>query len=128
MKQMKDKTMRLYAILREDLQMNCGKSCSQAGHAFLNTFLEAHKVNPDILPLYQEGGLGTKVVLVAHDLADLMFAYYQAKDLNIPTSLITDSGHILPPHFDGTPIVTAMGIGPATRQQLNGILRRFRTA
>ena len=122
-----DNILRLYAIVREDLNMLKGKCSAQAGHAFLNAFLEAQNQNPNIIQEYQPDGLGTKVVLAAHDLDDLMFTYYQAKDLGLPHSLIIDSEHIMPPHFDGNPIVTALGIGPCTRQQLNNILKRFKS-
>jgi peptidyl-tRNA hydrolase len=33
--------LRLYAIVRGDLNMNAGKIASQAGHAYLGAFLKA---------------------------------------------------------------------------------------
>lgn len=123
-----DNTLRLYAIIREDLKMPPGKMAAQAGHAFLNAFIEAQSINPNIIEEYQQDGLGTKVCLAAHDLDDLYFTYHFAKDQNLPVALIIDIGHFLPPHFDGiNPVVTALGIGPATRSQLNGLLKRFKT-
>lgn len=31
----------------------------------------------------------------------------------------------MPPFFDGSPIVTALGIGPATREQIKKITKKF---
>lgn len=36
-----DKTLRLYAIIRGDLEMTNGKATAQAGHAYLGAFLLA---------------------------------------------------------------------------------------
>jgi PTH2 family peptidyl-tRNA hydrolase len=65
--------------------------------------------------------------LVAPNTEKLLFAYEQARDLNLPCCLIEDSGHILPPHFLGQPIVTAMGIGPARRDEVRDITKRFKS-
>lgn len=123
---MQDTTLRLYAIIREDLEMTSGKATAQAGHAFLNTFLEAQKVNPELADLYHKDGIGTKVCLVGADEIDLQLAHLQAKDENLPTYLVVDSGHIMPPHFTGEPIVTALGIGPCTRDQIKDIVKGFK--
>src|SRR5208282_5786256 len=99
-------TLRIYAIIREDLQMTNGKCAAQAGHAYVNSLLEALKQNPNILQEYQADGLGTKVCLAAKNEGELRFAHYRAKEFKLPCSLIIDSGHIMPPFFDGNPIVT----------------------
>lgn len=43
----------------------------------------------------------------------------------LPYSLIIDSGHILPPFFDGNPIITALGVGPLTKEE-SKILRKLK--
>lgn len=123
-----DTTLRLYAIVRGDLDMPVGKFASQAGHAYLDAFLASQKQNPDIASEYCGNQHGTKVCLVAKNSYDIDRALDQAKDAGIPHALIIDQGHILPPHFDGNPIVTALGIGPATRDQIQHITKRFRLA
>lgn len=110
--------------MRSDLEMNVGKICSQAGHAYLNAYLQCLKINPEIAELYQQDGIGTKVCLKA-PLNKLQKAYEHAIEQGIPCDLIIDSGHIMLPHFDGSPIITALGIGPILRQDIQHIIKRF---
>ena len=102
--------------------MPAGKAASQAGHAFLDSYISADQELRDI---YRLDGHGTKVALVALDLAAIERAHADAKRLLLPCALVTDSGHVLPPHFDGSPVVTALGIGPVTRWQAAEITDRF---
>lgn len=106
--------------------MTGGKAAAQLGHAFVNSLLEASKQNPNIIAEYQQDGLGTKVCLVGETLFDLEKAYALAKERNLPCSLIIDSGHIHLPDFDGSPVVTALGIGPCTKAQIGNILKSFK--
>lgn len=103
--------------------MNAGKAASQAGHAFLDSFLNAP---PDIQFEYVATGHGTKVVLVAANELALQSIYYIAQDHELPCALVTDSGHVMPPHFDGSPIITAVGIGPTTREKADRIMCNLR--
>jgi PTH2 family peptidyl-tRNA hydrolase len=77
---------------------------------------------------------GTKVVLLARDLDALQRAAYEAKAAGLPWALITDSGHVLPATFDGqawrqpfdgSPVVTALGLGPARRAEVRHITDRL---
>jgi len=106
--------------------MTAGKAAAQLGHAFVNSLLNAHLSNPTIIKNYQADGLGTKVCLLANSLHELEIAYNQAKDQNLPCSLITDSGHVHLPDFDGSPVVTALGIGPCTRNEIGKIIKKFK--
>ena len=105
--------------------MTPGKASAQAGHAYVNSLLEALKQNPDIVQEYQQDGLGTKICLVSKNLKDLIFANHLAKEAGLPNSLIVDSGHVMPPHFDGNTIITALGIGPCTRADVGHITKGF---
>lgn len=116
---------RLYAIVRGDLNMTSGKTASQAGHAFLNSFIESTKTRPEVSAFYQRDGIGTKCCLTAKNEHQILAAHEKAMAAGIPCSLIYDSGHIMPPHFDGNPIITALGIGPARRHEINAITRKF---
>ena len=69
--------------------------------------------------------MGTNVVLKSKNLMQLERALYQAKEAGLPCVLIEDEGHVMPPFFDGSPIVTALGIGPATRGQVQHITKKF---
>jgi PTH2 family peptidyl-tRNA hydrolase len=115
----------LYAIIRGDLDMPPGKAAAQCGHAFLDTFLKAHAETPSHATEYLGDRHGTKCVLKAKNLNQLLRAKEEAERAGLPCALITDSGHILPPHFDGNPIITALGIGPARRSDIHHITKRF---
>jgi peptidyl-tRNA hydrolase len=105
--------------------MTPGKLAAQAGHAFLDSWRVAHQLDPGRASEYTEDCHGTKIVLVARRLSELEYAYDMAKRLNLPTALITDSGHIMLPHFDGNSIITALGIGPCLRHEINSISKKF---
>ena len=122
--QQTDPTLRLYAIVRSDLNMSPGKLASQAGHAYLNSYLKCLEADPQLAQEYQRDGIGTKVCLKA-PLNKLQKAYEIAIEQGIPCALIVDSGHVMPPYFNGDPIITALGIGPILRQNIHHITKRF---
>ena len=102
-----------------------GKIASQAGHAYLNSFLDSASKRPEINQFYQRDGIGTKVCLAAKNQDAILKAYEAAKEAGIPCSLIIDQHHIMPPHFTGEPIITALGIGPARRHECHAFTKRF---
>lgn len=102
-----------------------GKSNSQSGHAYVDTVLECLKTDPQRVNEWQNGSHGTKVCLKAKNQHAIERAYKEAQQLGIPCALIVDSGHIMPPYFDGSPIVTALGMGPARQDEINQITKRF---
>lgn len=108
--------------------MPAGKLAAQAGHAFLESYLSAERQAPSLCARYRASGLGTKVVLVARHEDELRACLARAAACGLPHALITDSGHVLPPFFDGSPVVTALGLGPATRAQVHHITRRLKCA
>ena len=120
---MSDPTLRLYAIVRMDLGMDTGKIASQAGHAYLGAFLNA---NSDLQKEYHAEyptHPGTKVCLEAKNLHHLLRAKGEAEAAGIPTYLVTDSG--CPNFFGGEPTITALGLGPACKDQIKQITKRF---
>lgn len=92
--------------------MTAGKAASQAGHAFLDSYLTAP---PDILEAYRADG-GTKVVLAAVDERTLCDVYYKARMAGLPCAMVVESEHVMLPAFDGSPVVTAVGIGPCAKR------------
>lgn len=110
-------------MVRTDLGMTPGKIASQAGHAYLGAFLKCQELHPEMLCEYLKDFPGTKVCLRGRNLDDLLRAEAQAQASGIPCSLITDSG--CPNFFDGQPIITAIGLGPANESQIRHITRRF---
>lgn len=102
-----------------------GKLAAQAGHAYLSAFTHAQTTHPEIAARYHRDGIGTKVCLVASSEFRLLRAYEDAKRAGLPCALIIDQHHVLPPHFDGSPIITALGIGPARQADVRPITKRF---
>lgn len=105
--------------------MTVGKMASQAGHAFLGAFREALRLRPEIASRYDQDSNGTKVCLKAPNEGQLLRAFREAEAAGLPCSLIIDQHHVHPPHFNGEPIITALGIGPARREECHAILKRF---
>jgi peptidyl-tRNA hydrolase, PTH2 family len=100
-------TLKLYALIRADLQMPPGKLASQAGHAFLGAFLAAGDTRQAD---YRATGLGTKICLRAASLPVLLCAFERARALGLPVALIEDTGRNTT--FNGVPTLSALGIGP----------------
>jgi len=103
--------------------MSAGKTASQLSHAAVQTILNCIKQDPDREKEYHSDGIGTKVCLAVPSLREILKAYEQAQQSGLPCALITDSGH--QSFFNGEPTVTALGIGPATRSEVNHITRKF---
>ena len=110
--------------MRNDLGMEPGKIASQAGHAYLGAFVQA------MLELQRKyhtefpKSPGTKICLQADNLGQLILADNEAKKLGIPHFRVIDSG--CSNFFGGKPIVTALGLGPATKDQTKSITGKFR--
>lgn len=103
-----------------------GKLSAQAGHAYTDTLLQAQKTDPSLVADYRDRGKGgSKVTLRSKTLHKLLRAYNEIRDLGIPCTVVVDQNHILPPHFNGDPIITAIGVGPCTQDQVRHILKRF---
>jgi len=120
-----DPTLRLYAIVRGDLVMPPGKLAAQAGHAFLEAYLAAQVLRPTTAADYLGPSGRTKVTLRAPGLEVLLRLARDAEEAEIPCALIIDEGHVLPPSFDGSPIVTALGLGPARRSEVRHLTDRL---
>lgn len=92
--------------------MPTGKACSQAAHAYLMAYLAADAVRQQD---YHRDGLGTKICLTTPALADLLVLQQHAAALGLPHYLVEDTGRNTT--FGGNPTVSALGIGPLTRQE-----------
>jgi PTH2 family peptidyl-tRNA hydrolase len=115
-----------YAIIRRDLEMPPGKLAAQSGHAFTDALANAELISPEVVKCYRQPDKGgSKVVLKAKRVRQLLKAYIDAKNAGIPCALIVDQHHILLPKFTGEPIITAIGIGPCTKEQARFITKNF---
>ncbi len=109
--------------MRTDIGMAEGKIASQAGHAYLGAFINA---NADLQNAYHSEfpeHPGTKICLTSKSLDRILKAKELADAAGIPAFLVIDSG--CSNFFDGKPIVTALGLGPATKSNIQHITRRF---
>ena len=117
--------LRLYGIIRADLNMSRGKMGTQLGHAYLDAGLECLRNDPNRFSEYKIDH-GIKIALTAKSEVHLTRAYEEASAAGIPCALITDLAYFgYPEHMLGKPIVTALGIGPARRSETDRILKRF---
>jgi len=113
--------LRMYCLVRDDLNMTEGKKVSQAGHAYVGAFV---KTSPEIQKEYQgDNGIGTKVCLKAKNLQAIERVESELIAANIPYYKVIDSG--CANFFNGEPIVTALGISPVTKEQIQHITKRF---
>ncbi len=107
--------------------MPAGKLAAQAGHAFSNSLIAHLVANPDRLSEFHAlGASGSRVTLRCKNEEQLCRAHAAARAAGLPCALIVDRDHILPPHFTGAPVVTALGIGPCVREACRDITKRFR--
>jgi peptidyl-tRNA hydrolase len=104
--------------------MGPGKIASQAGHAYVESILQAQAQDPNRFNAYRADGLGTKVCLAIPTLEELLEVQRRCQEKGIPCALITDSG--CPNFFEGKPTITALGVGPAQRHEVKKILGHFK--
>jgi peptidyl-tRNA hydrolase len=117
--------LNLYAIYRADLDMPPEKLAAQCGHAFQLALELARAGDSSIEARYKGTGNGTKICMYAKNLGQLLRAYREAQAAGLPCSLVIDRGHVMPPWFDGEPIITALGIGPVFKDVAEPITRRL---
>ncbi|MFH1095566.1 MAG: peptidyl-tRNA hydrolase Pth2 [Candidatus Micrarchaeota archaeon] len=103
-------------LVRMDLGMGRGKMVAQGAHASLDAYLDAVRKTPDVAKRWREMGM-RKVALKVKDEKELVSLFQEAKDDELPCSLITDAGHTqLAPGS-----MTCAGIGPAKAEWLDKI-------
>ena len=107
--------------------MPAGKLSAQAGHAYTDSISNAQETHQEQCVRYRDGiEGGSKVTLEAKNVSSLLKAYNQARLEGLPCAIIVDQNHVLPPNFNGQPVITALGIGPVTKEQSKHILKKFR--
>lgn len=111
----------MVAIYRTDLEMPAEKMAAQTGHAFDEL---GHRMNAETAAWYRGTGHGTKLLFHVKNLGQLQRAYAEAKEAGFPVLAVCDRSHVLPPHFDGEPVITAIGIGPVFKDQVRDITKR----
>lgn len=120
--------LNIYALYNAALDMPTGKLVPQCGHAYDMAHDLAKLERPEITAQYKGTGNGTKICMYAKNEAQLERAYDDAIAAGIPVVIIADRSHILLPHFDGKPVITALGIGPAYRDEVEHFMKRYTMA
>jgi PTH2 family peptidyl-tRNA hydrolase len=109
--------------------MSEGKSNAQAGHAYVDALLLSLSQNdPQIrarAEAYAALRPGTKVCLDGGSVAELERLADRLDAAGIPYARIIDRDHVEPPHFDGSPVLTAIGLGPFPKSETPRALRRL---
>ena len=106
--------------------MSPGKGAAQACHAARLSLLHYLHHHPDQASEFlAKNSAGSVVVLDAPTLDDLDRLAVLASRRDLPWALFTDSGHVLLPHFDGSPTTTALAIGPAEKAQIKPLVRHY---
>ncbi|MCD6369974.1 MAG: peptidyl-tRNA hydrolase [Thermoplasmata archaeon] len=107
---------KLVVVIREDLELSCGKVAVQVAHAAVECVLKSKKSKNIWLDSWLREGQ-RKVVVKAKNLRELYELEFKAKSLGLITSLIKDAGLTeVPP---GT--VTCLGIGPGPEEVINKV-------
>lgn len=106
--------------------MDAGKLAAQSCHAARLSLLRYLQHHPARLTEFLDlNSAGTLVVLDAPTLDDLDRLAVLASRHDLPWALFVDSGHVLPPYFDGSPTPTALAIGPAVKQRIKPLVRNY---
>ena len=112
-------------VIRKDLNMRKGKIAAQAAHASMKVLLEqmstlylgGHTKGRSITLLLPEGtaiydwlsGKFKKICVYVNSEQELLDIYQKAKDNNVISTLVTDSGLT---EFNNVPTNTCIAVGP----------------
>ena len=107
--------MKQVIVVRKDLNMRKGKMIAQGAHASLGAFKATTYEN---VMEWQKGYNGTKIAVGVDSLTELLDIAEKVRDAGIPAYLVTDAGYT---EFKGERTITALGIGPWNREELDEI-------
>lgn len=113
-------------VMRKFPGLRTGKYCAQAAHASMGALLSLADRQDDKFVISLEDpsvkewlvGKFAKITVYVNTEAELLAVYDAAKNAQLPTALIKDSGLT---EFNGVPTLTAVGIGPADSDRINKI-------
>lgn len=103
--------------------MSPGKAAAQAGHAWVDALI-AHPDTPHNAA-YRALRPGTKLTLDGGCERSLLRLAESLAREGVAHSLIYDQDHVEPPHFDGSRILTALGVGPFPRGEEPRVIKRL---
>lgn len=106
-----DPELKMWAVVRRDLEMSDGKLVPQAGHAFLDCGLQADR---GVLELYQATSKA-KISLRVKSERQLLKMHDLCVAAGLNTCPAQDAGKT---YFDGVPTFTMFAVGPCYRHEL----------
>ncbi len=104
--------------------MSPGKAIAQAGHAYTEALL--HSFDTPAGRAYARLSPGTKICLDGGSEARLRDLEERLRAAGLAPCPVIDRHHVEPPHFDGSPILTAIGLGPLPRAAAPSFLRKLK--
>lgn len=113
--------LRIYLVVRTDLDMPKGKLAVQSMHGALGLFKECITKEQQLMTRYMVSRFEYKVSLKAKNLAALMRAQRECKDAGIPTFTVEDAGFTV---FE-EPTTTAVAVGPVKKSDLPKYVQRL---
>jgi peptidyl-tRNA hydrolase len=99
-----------------------GKMATQAGHAYLHTFMNAMAETPELATAYLDSDHAYKITLIV-DTVEQLRELQEAYDDVCATRLITDKGFTV---FT-EPTTTCLGIGPLSEDMIGEDLKALKT-
>ena len=108
-------TMKQIIVMRKDLKMRRGKEIAQGAHASMKATLE-NMNHPNVIQWLD--GKFAKICVTVDSLDELMVVYNKAREHNLITAIIEDSGLT---EFKGVPTITCIAVGPATDEDLEPV-------
>jgi len=99
-----------------------GKMATQAGHAYLHTFMNAMAETPELATAYLDSGHAYKITLIV-DTVEQLRELQEAYNDVCATQLITDKGFTV---FT-EPTTTCLGIGPLSEDMIGEDLKALKT-
>jgi peptidyl-tRNA hydrolase len=98
-----------------------GKMATQAGHAYLHTFMNAMAETPELATAYLDSDHAYKITLIV-DTVEQLRELQEAYDDVCATRLITDKGFTV---FT-EPTTTCLGIGPLSEDMIGEDLKALK--
>jgi peptidyl-tRNA hydrolase len=116
-----DDELRLYLVMRGDLDIPYGKGLVQAGHAFTNLIERIRRLDPAKAQTYLESPLHPKIALNAKNENAFNRVKQELEEANIPLYVVTDFGFTV---FDGH-TVTCLAAGPMLKSEMPPFMRKL---
>lgn len=112
--------LKMWLIVRSDIDIPAAKLAVQAGHGFCTTMMKAFVERKEILVEYMANSQ-PKIIVSAKNEVALGRAYSECIIKGIPSSIITDEGRTI---FDG-PTKTVVAVGPCYADDLPKYVKRM---